>query len=99
MIPDKSLDERLQDICLQIKNKFSEIIICELIDEAIPNYTDSGWEEDFDDIYEWYAECGNGEAEDQVVQDICTWYARREPQLQEGILLFLRENYDVLKRT
>jgi hypothetical protein len=37
--------------------------IHELVDEAMLDFIDSDWEDDFDDIYEAYEETGRGQAE------------------------------------
>ena len=40
------------------------------IDEAIPEYLDDGWEDEFDDMWEAYEETGRDAAHDQVLQAV-----------------------------
>lgn len=52
-----------------IKN-YNEDDIISNIDEAMLDYLDSDWEDDYSDEYEAYAETGRGEAESAVRMEI-----------------------------
>jgi len=59
-----------ETITIYIKSRNTEISLCAKFDEYIPEYVDEGWEDEHDDVYEAYSECGRGEAEEQVIQEI-----------------------------
>ena len=47
-----------------------EVEVFELIDDAMHDYIDSDWEDEFDNINEAYEETGRGEAESHVLGDL-----------------------------
>lgn len=55
-----------------LRKNYSEDRVSEMIDEEIysGNWLDEGWQDDFDDEYDAYQECGRGEAEGAVRNDI-----------------------------
>jgi len=54
----------------EIKSKWSEEDVISAIDESIPDYLDSDWEDEYDSEYDAYQEQGRGEAEDVVINQI-----------------------------
>lgn len=58
---------RIEEILETIKKDFSEEKVSEMLDIEIPNWTDSGWQEEFEDVYEWYWDHGGGEAEEATI--------------------------------
>jgi hypothetical protein len=62
--------ENIEAVFDHITYKYDEADIYEMIDEAIPEFIDSDWEDDFDSEYDAYVETGRNEAENQVVSGI-----------------------------
>ena len=53
-----------------VLNKYSEDTIRRMVDELIPEYLSSDWEEDFNDEYDAYIETGNVEAEAAILTQV-----------------------------
>lgn len=65
------------------------------IEETVPEFLDSGWEDDFEDEYEAYAETGRGEAETQVLEELIAEYQKGSLSSADYCDLFnkLKEHY------
>jgi hypothetical protein len=53
-----------------LKKEYDEDTLRGSVDEAIYNYLDDDWEEEYDDEHEAYQETGRGEAESEVITEI-----------------------------
>ena len=65
----------IDEIMKQILAEFSEEKVCEMLDEEILNWTESGWEDgEWDNEYDWYSDFGRGEAEYVIITQIKNWW-------------------------
>ena len=62
--------KNMTDLTKNILANNTEDDVKRRIDAAIPDFVGPGWEDEFDDIFEAYAEQGRGEAESQVLKEI-----------------------------
>jgi hypothetical protein len=59
-----------ESIKAYLNENYSEDEIISSVDEAIPDFLDEDWEEEFEDEHSAYEEIGRGEAEAQVRMEI-----------------------------
>lgn len=92
-----------EQIALLIRTQYSEDRVIELVDDAIPEYLDDGWEEEFESEHDAYQEQGRGEAEGHVLQEMIGWYTdahcggeKLETSLYIEIYDALKNEYDCL---
>ena len=64
----------------KIKEHFSEESVCSMFDEEILEWVDSDWADDYDSEYDWYIDHNNGEAQDVVIESICSWFKNQFSQ-------------------
>ncbi|MEK6829857.1 MAG: hypothetical protein AABY15_07090 [Nanoarchaeota archaeon] len=55
-----------ESVIAYLQKNYNEDALISEVDEAKSDFLDDGWEEEFDDEFEAYAETGRGEAESQV---------------------------------
>lgn len=60
-----------------IKKEYSEDIVGTRFDEEVCEWVDDGWEDDFETELDAYGECGRGEAEGVVIDEMINWYERQ----------------------
>ena len=67
----KSIELTLEEVETYLESKYTQSSVENLIDEAMGDYLDPGWEGEFETEYDAYQEQGHGEAEDQITTEIC----------------------------
>ena len=64
----------IEKIIADIKNDFSEMDVCKILDEEILNWVEDNWQEEHEDEYEWYASYGHGEAEAAIIEQLIKYW-------------------------
>ena len=62
--------EQAEKILDKVKEKYTDLEICELFDDEMLEWVDSDWEEEYDSEYDWYIDHNNKEAEDVIFKRI-----------------------------
>jgi len=66
----------IEKIMQDIKNDFSEMDVCKILDEEVLNWVEDNWEEEHEDEYEWYASYGHGEAETAIINQLINYWVK-----------------------
>jgi hypothetical protein len=64
------MDKTLESVKEYLEENYDEETLVSSVDEAMYDFLDDDWEEEYSDAYEAYAETGRGEAESQVTTSI-----------------------------
>ena len=77
--------ETKEEIYEKIIKNDNNIDVFGKVDEAIPDFLNSDWEDEFEDIYEAYEEQGRGEAESQVLREVMAIYGASDLDIDEYV--------------
>ncbi len=96
----------IEEIVAQIYEDNLEDNVAEALDEEITNWVDQGWENDYESEYEWYSDCGTGEAEDVIIRNmIASWaygpFGKGKELSTENYLKVyegIKDKYEILSR-
>jgi len=91
------MKQELETIFDDIKSGHTQEDVQSNISEAVYDFVDDGWEEDFDDEHAAYAETGRGEAESDIITDLINVNGGRGLSIDDHCELFdaIAEHYDI----
>lgn len=89
---EKQYSKEALDIMDVIRQEVTESDVTAMIDDEVPEWLDSDWEEDgYDDEYSWYMDHSNGEAEGMVLTNILTEYQQKHGNMAPSVYAEVRE--------